>query len=218
MHCLNGFGPDKHSQNSAQPPQAVYGAPNYIKFSRRVFRSRESEVSFGRLSRKVVESRSVKVDRDSNCIEKTMGKVRRIIYLVIAGICLVLAILGAILPFLPATPFVLLASFLLLRASPTMHEKLLRSKLFGELLRDWQQHRAIRQSTQFRACFMVVLAVILMIVLIQPPLIVVGFSTLGATVGLLIIACIPVLPDRPKSPSHQFPPLLRWRSKSRVGM
>jgi uncharacterized membrane protein YbaN (DUF454 family) len=67
---------------------------------------------------------------------------RRLLYL--AGlICLLLGAIGAVLPGLPTTPFVLLAAACFLRASPRMHRWLLSSRSFGPLLREWELHRSI---------------------------------------------------------------------------
>ena len=68
----------------------------------------------------------------------------RLLYLLLGGLFFVLAVLGALLPLLPTTPFLLLASYFLVRSSPKLNDKLLASRAFGPLLRDWQRHRAVR--------------------------------------------------------------------------
>lgn len=73
------------------------------------------------------------------------------VLLVLAGITFVLAVLGALLPILPATPFLLLTSWLLLRASPRLNEKLLRSRLFGPFLRDWEKYHGVRLQVKVTA-------------------------------------------------------------------
>jgi uncharacterized membrane protein YbaN (DUF454 family) len=62
---------------------------------------------------------------------------RRVRPLALAGgiVALGLGLLGAALPLLPTTPFLLLASFLLLRASPAVHDRLLAHPRIGPLLR-----------------------------------------------------------------------------------
>jgi hypothetical protein len=69
-----------------------------------------------------------------------------------AGIgCLALGIAGLVLPVLPTTPFVLLAAFCFARASPRLHQRLLRSRTFGPIVREWEQHRAIPWRTKLIA-------------------------------------------------------------------
>jgi len=77
--------------------------------------------------------------------------VKRAVFLLLAGLLLGLAALGAVLPVLPTTPFVLLASYFLLKSWPAAHDRLLRSRLFGGILRDWQEHRAVRRHVKTKS-------------------------------------------------------------------
>ena len=64
--------------------------------------------------------------------------VRKAAYLGLAAFFFGLGATGAILPGLPTTPFLLLTSYFLLRASPKLNERLLNSRMFGSILTDWQ--------------------------------------------------------------------------------
>lgn len=66
------------------------------------------------------------------------------------------AVLGAILPVLPTTPWVLLAGYCFSRSSPRLHRWLRGSPYFGHLLRDWEAHRGIRPRVKLFAVAMVV--------------------------------------------------------------
>lgn len=76
---------------------------------------------------------------------------RRGLLLVAAGASLLLGLVGIVLPGLPTTPFVLVASYCLLRGSPRLHARLLQSRLFGGVLRDWHLHRGIRSHVRYKA-------------------------------------------------------------------
>ena len=69
---------------------------------------------------------------------------RRWLYLLLAGVFFALACLGIPLPGLPTTPFLLLTSYFLVRSSPALNRKLMQSKIFGPMLRDWQRRRALQ--------------------------------------------------------------------------
>lgn len=84
---------------------------------------------------------------------------RRALFLAGGAISAALAALGVILPGLPTTPFVLLASYCLLRSSRHWHERLLRNRLFGGVLRDWYLHRGLRPHIRYKALAMLVLVV-----------------------------------------------------------
>jgi uncharacterized membrane protein YbaN (DUF454 family) len=85
---------------------------------------------------------------------------------VVAGLmCVGMAYLGVLLPGLPATPWVLLASYCFARSSPRLERWLKRSPVFGKLLHDWHEHRGIRRPVKVIAVVLVVTAVTLSITL-----------------------------------------------------
>jgi len=69
-----------------------------------------------------------------------------------------LAILGAILPLLPTTPFLLVAAACFAKSSPRMHKMLLDNKIFGPLIYHWQESRSIPKSAKIIALTSIVLA------------------------------------------------------------
>lgn len=75
--------------------------------------------------------------------------------------CLILAGIGFFLPVLPCTPFVLLASYLLIQCSPEMHRRLKGSRFFGRILRDWEDRKGIRPVDKIRAIMIVVAGLVL---------------------------------------------------------
>jgi uncharacterized membrane protein YbaN (DUF454 family) len=89
---------------------------------------------------------------------------------VVAGLASVgMAYLGAILPGLPTTPWVLLAGYCFSRSSPRLERWLKRSPIFGKLLRDWDEHRGIRKGVKIFAVCLVVTVVTLSITLSTLP-------------------------------------------------
>ena len=78
-----------------------------------------------------------------------------------ALVCLVLAGIGFFLPVLPCTPFVLLASYLLIQSSPEMHRRLRTSRFFGRILRDWEDRKGIRPADKVRAIVVVIAGLVL---------------------------------------------------------
>jgi len=74
--------------------------------------------------------------------------ISRLLYGGLGLLALGLAILGAFLPLLPTTPFLLVAAFGFARSSDTLHRWLLSHKRFGPMIRDWQEHGAISRRTK----------------------------------------------------------------------
>jgi uncharacterized membrane protein YbaN (DUF454 family) len=72
--------------------------------------------------------------------------------LVVAGTGFVgLGVLGAFLPVLPTTPFMLLAAACYARASTRFYNGLLNNRLFGPTVREWRRHRSIPYRTKCTA-------------------------------------------------------------------
>jgi hypothetical protein len=75
----------------------------------------------------------------------------RAMHLTLAGVWFTLAVLGAVLPGLPCTCFLLLTSYSLCRSSKRLHQRLLDSKWFGPTLRHWRVHRGVRPGVKTKA-------------------------------------------------------------------
>jgi uncharacterized membrane protein YbaN (DUF454 family) len=116
---------------------------------------------------------------------------RKALYLLLAAVFLGLGLIGVALPGLPTTPFVLLGSYFLLRSSQRLHERLMTSRLFGGILRDWHVHRGIRPHVRARAIGVVAIVVGVSLAVARPPLpILISIVSLAAC-GLLVIWRLP---------------------------
>lgn len=70
-------------------------------------------------------------------------------FLVSGGVfCVTLGSIGIFLPGIPTTPFLLLAAACFTRSSPRLHQKLLASRLFGEMIRSWEENRTIPRKAK----------------------------------------------------------------------
>lgn len=58
-------------------------------------------------------------------------------------ISLTLGIIGAFLPLLPTTPFILLSAYLFAKSSDRMYNWLTNHKIFGKLIVDYQKYKTI---------------------------------------------------------------------------
>ena len=72
----------------------------------------------------------------------------RLLWLLLGLSAVALAGLGAALPLLPTTPFVLLAAFAFARSSERLHDWLLRHRVFGPLIHNWRAHGAISRRAK----------------------------------------------------------------------
>jgi uncharacterized protein len=120
---------------------------------------------------------------------------RRVLYAGLGLFFIGLAVLGVVLPVLPTTPFLLLASYFFVRSSPCLHAWLLRSRLFGGLLRDWQRHRGVRPRVKVTAVLVLLTAVTLSIALGGLPWPLIALLVVLAAIGLVVVLRLPLIRD-----------------------
>jgi uncharacterized membrane protein YbaN (DUF454 family) len=134
-------------------------------------------------------------------IQPTTDPLKSFLYVVGGWACVGLAVLGSILPLLPTTPFLLLASWCFYRGSPRIHAWLHRSKWFGPTLDDWQHYRGIRKSVKYRTVVLVAAVVATSLVLNSLPWWL-KYAAIGLVAcGLYMIWTVPTLPDdMPRAP------------------
>lgn len=69
-----------------------------------------------------------------------------------------LAFIGAFLPLLPTTPFLLVAAACFAKSSPRMHKMLLANKVFGPMIYHWEQSRSIPKRAKIVSLSSIVIA------------------------------------------------------------
>jgi len=79
------------------------------------------------------------------------------LYKLLGFVFLGLGLIGVFLPLLPTTPFVLVSAGCFAKSSDKWHQRLLSNKIFGPLIRDWQDRKCISFSTKVTALSLVIL-------------------------------------------------------------
>ncbi len=119
--------------------------------------------------------------------------VRRAVYLAFGWFFLGMAVLGALLPVLPTTPFLLLTSYFFVRSSRRLNAMLLESRLFGPLLADWQKHRGVRLHVKISAIAVMFLSMTASITFGHLSLRLLALLIAGCTLGLVVVVRLPVI-------------------------
>lgn len=115
----------------------------------------------------------------SEVSQKHASKVVRVFWFVVAVLSLVLAFIGAILPGLPSTVFVLISAWAAARSSERFHHWLMTHRWFGPSLQRWQQGRLVSRKAKWMAlCSMSVCTLILL------------FSNVATWVTIVAIGCM----------------------------
>lgn len=83
----------------------------------------------------------------------------RPILFILGWLSVLLGVIGAFLPVLPTTPFMILAAYLFNRSSPRVHSWLTSTPYFGDAIIDWESHRVIRPKAKKMATMMIIILI-----------------------------------------------------------
>lgn len=84
-------------------------------------------------------------------------RIKKYLLLVSGLLFLALGILGALLPILPTTPFLILALSCFANSSPRFHQMLLNNQWFGAVLQQWEESRSISRASKIKAILVIML-------------------------------------------------------------
>ena len=114
-----------------------------------------------------------------------------------------LGAVGAFLPVLPTTPFLLLAAACFVRSSPALHQRLLANRVFGPYLSQWQRDRTVPREAKRKACGLVIVTFGLSIALVDVTWLRGMLGALGIAL-IIFLAWLPTTPtDREFSREHK---------------
>lgn len=122
------------------------------------------------------------------------------VLLIAAGLmATLLGVIGAFLPVMPTTPFLLVAGACFARASPRLDRMLTRSATFGPTIVEWRRHRSIPWRTKLTAIgLMSAMLTVSIVVFVRPW----WAQALAAGVGVATVVWLWRVPsrDRPGPP------------------
>ncbi|MDZ5725792.1 YbaN family protein [Acetobacterium sp. K1/6] len=106
-------------------------------------------------------------------------KIKKGFYLILGFISLALGAIGAILPILPTTPFLLLSAFCFTQSSECLHNWFIQTKLYQNNLKTLVKGQGMTKKAKIRVVSMVTLTMLL------------GFILMGGTViGRVILVIV----------------------------
>jgi uncharacterized membrane protein YbaN (DUF454 family) len=102
---------------------------------------------------------------------------------VLAGVCIVLGVIGIVVPVLPTVPFLLVAAWAASRSSPRLHRWLLSHPRFGRPLREWEEAGVVPRGAKWLATVMISISSVAVVVLAPAgwrPLVFLGLAVVVA--------------------------------------
>jgi len=107
---------------------------------------------------------------------------------ILAWISFGLGFIGAFLPILPTTPFLILSAFLFSKSSPKFHAWILSLPFAGEAILDWRENRIIKTRAKILCASMICLSLFLIWRSQTIPLIIqILVSTILVSVGSFVV-------------------------------
>lgn len=116
---------------------------------------------------------------------------RRVAYVAAGGGCLVMTVVGVIVPGVPTVPFLLGASYFLARSSRTLHGALVGTPVVGRVVQEWDAHRGISLRSKLTLAGLTVMVVLVTVSLAAPGPLVTTIVAVVVSMSLGGIARIP---------------------------
>ena len=135
-------------------------------------------------------------------------RLRQFAYGVLAAGSVGMAWVGLLVPGIPTVPFVILAAVFAAKSSPALHQRLRQGRVFGPMIRDWEEHHGIRPRFRRQAILLTVVIVGITTALAPPSpalYVLIGSMTVFS---LSVICWIPVIPAEPRDSDVQRGPKL----------
>jgi len=121
-----------------------------------------------------------------------VGAGRRAAFVLLGFVFLALGIIGALLPVMPTTVFLILAAWSFGRSSPRLENWMLDNPRFGPSLRAWRESGAVSRKAKWMACGGMAIGFVVFWFTSEPP------PWLAVVVGLGMLACAGWLVTRPE--------------------
>ena len=106
-------------------------------------------------------------------------KIKKIIYIIVGCIGVGLGAVGAVLPLLPAFPFLLLAAFCFAKSSERLHNWFINTNLYKKNLESYVQGRGMTWATKIRIMITVTLLMSVGFIMMALKGVVIGCTVLG---------------------------------------
>lgn len=127
----------------------------------------------------------------------------KIIFIVLGSVFLGLGVIGIILPGIPGTPFLLIASALYVRSSSRLYGWLMNHPVLGTHIRGFREHRAMSRKSKIVALCSMWLAIGISTVFVFNHLLVRIAMVAAGLVGTVVILRVPILQEDGNIPDQR---------------
>ncbi|MDH6358868.1 YbaN family protein [Parabacteroides sp. PF5-9] len=117
-----------------------------------------------------------------------MNQTRKIIYIVLGTVFLILGAIGIFLPLLPTTPFWLLTCWFYIRSSERLYERVMSNRYFGSYMKAYMVDKAIPKRAKIVSLSVMWASILFAVFCLIKPLLIkilLILITVGVTVHIL---------------------------------
>ena len=97
------------------------------------------------------------LDKDIHTARETNNPVAKILWIILGSFFVVVGAIGAVVPGLPTTLFLILAAACYIRFSQKLYDWLITNKTFGPYLKDYREGRGMPRNAKILAVSMIIL-------------------------------------------------------------
>jgi len=105
-------------------------------------------------------------------------RMSKYVHLTLGGFCVALGLIGAVLPVLPTTGFLIMAAFFFTKGSPRLRMWLLDHAHFGPLIRNWEETGAIPRRIKALSISMMAASFVICLILGLPAYVLIAQAVL----------------------------------------
>ncbi len=119
---------------------------------------------------------------------------KRILYMTLGILCVIIGTIGIFFPILPTTPLLLLAAWFFARSNQKFHNWLMNHPIHGKYIRDYLEKHAVKKSHRTKALIMLWSGMSLTMYIVRKPVVIIILSIIGSLVTIHLLR-LRVLPD-----------------------
>jgi len=121
-------------------------------------------------------------------------RIKKILWIVLGTLSLVIGAIGIVVPGLPTTAFLLLTAWLYLKSSDRLYQKLISNKYLGPYILDFQERKGMTKRTKVHAIgtmwVMITISCVFFIKSLTVILFVIGLGIVGTVVMGFIVRTV----------------------------
>lgn len=137
----------------------------------------------------------------------TTSRLKRILFLILGSVSVLLGSIGILVPVLPTTPFLLLAAYCYLRSSHPLYDWLIHHKILGKYIYHYLEHKAVPLQTKIGAILILWASLTASMILVDNPVVRFILAGIGLAVTVHILSLKTVRPDQmaTEKTAHEAP-------------